>query len=477
MPHTLLAFGSISFGFVCIIFSFFRYRKSDYNTSALLLVLAAFVLRVFTASDMYLHEWDERYHALVAKHLMDNWLMPTLYTRPLLPYSYQNWSLCYIWLHKQPLPLWSMALSMKLLGVNEMALRVPSVIVSSISVYLTYLIAAKLFSEKVGLVAAFFHAVNGMMIEITGGRIATDHVDVWFMFLVESGVLMSVLSAQNKKWLPVILTGVFIGLAVLCKWLPAFIVLPIWLLLNYGKRSLPEILAGMAAILITAMVVFIPWQWYMYTKFPVEYANEMAHNYKHITQVLDGNGGGIFYFFDKLFITLNEFIWVALTYFGYITYNEKYNRANKLMLLVWFILPFIFFSIAKTKMQAYLLFVYPALFIVLAVFGLWLSGKTDNVYFTKAKQVALAVMIILTIRYSVERLKPLQDQSKQLYWADKLRALNAGSDNKVYVNVKHCIEGMFYTDAVMYSYVPSQLQIDSMVKQGYEVVVNNDPDL
>jgi len=36
------------------------------------LILCGFILRFYTASDLFLHSWDECYHALVAKNLIQH---------------------------------------------------------------------------------------------------------------------------------------------------------------------------------------------------------------------------------------------------------------------------------------------------------------------------------------------------------------------------------------------------------------------
>lgn len=75
---------------VCVlgyVLAFQSFRKGHDFPAILLIVLCGFLLRLFTGVDLYLHEWDERYHALVAKNLINHPLLPTLYDHPLLPYD------------------------------------------------------------------------------------------------------------------------------------------------------------------------------------------------------------------------------------------------------------------------------------------------------------------------------------------------------------------------------------------------------
>ncbi|MBP7399885.1 MAG: hypothetical protein KA954_09890, partial [Chitinophagales bacterium] len=83
----------------------------------LILFFGALGIRIlFNSFFPYLHDWDERFHALVAKNMMTHPFTPMLRANPVLPYDETSWTDGHIWLHKQPLFLWQMALSMKIFG-------------------------------------------------------------------------------------------------------------------------------------------------------------------------------------------------------------------------------------------------------------------------------------------------------------------------------------------------------------------------
>jgi len=80
--------------------------------SIVILFFGSLMLGVFVALlDPFLVLWDEQYHALVAKNMIEHPLMPMLYVNPILDYDYRNWLGNHIWLHKQPLFLWQMAVA------------------------------------------------------------------------------------------------------------------------------------------------------------------------------------------------------------------------------------------------------------------------------------------------------------------------------------------------------------------------------
>ncbi|HDR68149.1 MAG TPA: glycosyltransferase family 39 protein, partial [Bacteroidaceae bacterium] len=210
--------------------AFRQFRRQRILVSIILLMICGLILRFYAASDLYLHQWDERYHALVAKNMIEQPFKPVLYADPVLSYDYKNWSANHIWVHKQPFPLWTMALSMSVFGTNEIALRLPSIILTTLGIWVTFAIGWSLFNKRVGFIAAFLYSVHGLIIELTAGRVATDHIDVFFLFFIQLAVWLAIKFARDKKPLFNVLCGTSIGIAILSKWLPALIVLPIWLL-------------------------------------------------------------------------------------------------------------------------------------------------------------------------------------------------------------------------------------------------------
>jgi len=113
------------------------------------------------AVDPFLQDWDERFHALVAKNLIHHPLTPMLRLDPIMAFKIEDWCCNHIWVHKQPLFLWQMALSMKLFGVNEVAMRLPSVIMGTISIYFVYDLANRWIKNiDISFVAALLFAVS-----------------------------------------------------------------------------------------------------------------------------------------------------------------------------------------------------------------------------------------------------------------------------------------------------------------------------
>ena len=101
-------------------------------------LLLGFYLRFTAANHSYISQWDEAYHAVVAKNMLSNPLKPVLYKNPIFEYNYKDWGHNHIWLHKPPVTLWLMALSIYIAGDEEIIFRMPSVILSTLSIFITF---------------------------------------------------------------------------------------------------------------------------------------------------------------------------------------------------------------------------------------------------------------------------------------------------------------------------------------------------
>jgi 4-amino-4-deoxy-L-arabinose transferase len=457
-------------------FAAWRYQRSgNFRWALLILVACGVILRVYISSDLVLHQWDERYHALVARNLIIHPFRPTLYEHPLLPYDLQNWAGNHIWLHKQPLPLWGMAISMRIFGVNEIALRIPSILLSSLGIWLTYAIGSYLSDRRTGFLAAFLFSINGLILELTGGRVATDHIDIFFLFFIQLAIFFSIRYVRSKRSINNLLVGVALGAAILTKWLTALIVLPVWLLIvtGSGAFSTKRVILQLILVVATCTALFLPWQLYIFSKFPAEAAWESGYNFRHLTEVVEERSGSPWYYINRIRINYGEVIYLPLLWFLWKTARDLKNL-NRLAVTAWFLIPFIFYSFAKTKMQGYLVITSPALFLMTSEFYYMLKDLNKKGVLKWISVVVMALLLLLPVRYSLERLKPFQKSERNPQWSRELRELGReGYENVVMFNYPNYIEAMFYTGYTVYSQVPDQSVISELISEGHTVIINH----
>lgn len=464
---------------ICIIgyISAFVFQKKEKQALSLfLIILCGFLLRIYVASDSWLHEWDERYHALVAKHLIYNLLKPTLYNNPIFEYDYKNWTINHIWLHKQPLALWLIAISLKIFGINTWAVRLPSIVFSTIGIKLTYDIAKALYNDSVAFLSAFLFSIHGLIIELTAGRVSTDHIDVTFLFFITLGVWSSIKYLNRNKFFYLLLIGICLGFALLTKWLPALIILPIEIYCICQLKGEPIKVVVIKTLFITliAICIFLPWQLYILYHYPIEARWEYAYNAKHFYIPIENHEGTFFYYIDNIRMQYGELIYLAIGLFVYGSIKQKMKP--DILVNVWFFIPLVFFSIAATKMPSYLIIIAPAIFIMTAKIFINIynyTGKNTSIKYI-CRGVAF-LLILLPIRYSLERIKPWDSKSSPQWNNDIQLVKNSKYNNNRYVlvNCEHPIELMFATNCIAYEKSGIPLTSSGIIIADYKMVINS----
>jgi 4-amino-4-deoxy-L-arabinose transferase-like glycosyltransferase len=480
MANQIFGILTVLFCLAGFYFSWKSQAREQFITAVVLLVVCGFALRLYTSSDLYLHSWDERYHALVAKNMIHHPLVPTLYDKPVIPFDHTKWYAGHVWLHKQPMPLWLMAGSMWLFGVNEIALRLPSMLMTTLGIWLTFLLGSYFYNRRTGYLAALFYAMNGLILELTGGRLPTDHVDIAFLFFVELSVVFIILYIQKQRTIFTILSGACLGCAILSKWLPALIILPVWLFMmaESGKFPFKTIAIQFLLLVFVTCLVFMPWQIYIYRAYPVEAAWESSFNLRHITEPLEGHDEPFYYFLGKIMVNYGELIYLSIAWFLW-TWFRRPGDLNKWALGLWFFIPLIFFSAIRTKMQAYLLFTSPVLFMITAEFWHQMAGWRNRIKYPVFINLFLILMIALPARYSIERSKAFSKRERNPGWAIELRALNLTESDPetILFNYPRPVEAMFYTQLTVYQEVPDLMTIRELQGKGYKIMINDDGNL
>ncbi len=312
----------------------------------------------FATIDPYLHEWDEQYHALVAKNLSHDPFNPKLIVHSPVKLGHEMWIYNEIWLHKQPLFLWQMAVSIKIFGANLWAVRFPSVLLHALTALIVYSLGKRFLSRGLAVLACVLFGCSGYFNDFTSGAIGMDHNDVAFVFYVTASFLawFKYRESENKnKW--ILLIGLFSGAAILCKWLVGLVVFSGWgmVLIAENWKNLKNWLDLLKAFGVTILFV-IPWQLYCYVKYPAEYVYEMTFNSRHFTQVIENHGGNWLFYWDGMKDSFGsgELIrWILVLGLILFAYKAIKNRGGWLFAVAVFLVTYVFFTLAATKLQGY----------------------------------------------------------------------------------------------------------------------------
>jgi hypothetical protein len=82
--------------------------------------------------------------------------------------------------------------------------------------------------------------------------------------------------------------------------------------------------------------------------------------------------------------------------------------------------------------------------------------------------VLAAGLVLLPLRYAVERWKPFHQFKEEREVASALRALPSG--RVLVVAAKHPIEAMFYGDRAAYSGLPDPSTLQRLSREGWQIV-------
>jgi len=464
----------IFIGFMLILTGFIFQLKGEYKKAVFSIFLAAVSFRIFAIYlDPFLHDWDEKFHALVAKHLISDPFTPILKPQSILPNDGKDWCCSNIWVHKQPLFLWQMALSMKIFGVNEFAMRYPSMLLGSLMIPITYRISDILTGNKdISFSAALLLCISYYSLDLISGRMGMEHNDVAFCFYILASIWAYLEYLKNKSWKWALLIGIFAGCAILNKWLTGLLVYAGWginILMNLRDKELKHQISKLLLSLLVCASIFLPWQFYVNYRFP-EYAKiERALNLKHITETVEGHEGGYGYYYNLLSWYLGEYVWVLfIVGFIILLLSKKIDRTISIALTIFIIIPTVFFSfIVKTKMPSFVFILAPLAFICIAM-AIY-SITTIKIKSKLPYWIAVCLCMVPVFNYS-----RLQEQfsnddeyrSRKIHNTDVFKQLKTTlpKDIEITMNTKDFedIEVMFYVDNVVsynYSFTESDLAI------------------
>ncbi len=215
------------------------YKKfSSISPRAWLIILlaASFLFRFLRLSTPSSYVFDEVYHVVTArgysKGLKDAY---NPFSSPPEPNT------AYDWLHP-PIAKLVQAGSIKLIGDNSLAWRLPSAIFGTLSIAALYFFSLTLFkSEKLALLAATIFSLDGM--QLTMSRITMNDIFVttfiifaltFFHKVIGSATLRASSEPSKSFKKHLFLTGLFTGLALATKWSAIFL-FPIFSLFSIKK--------------------------------------------------------------------------------------------------------------------------------------------------------------------------------------------------------------------------------------------------
>jgi hypothetical protein len=476
----LLIAGCVFF-FISAIFQ----SRDKQITALLFLILCAISLFSFAALlDPFLNLWDERFHALVAKNLMHHPLKPTLYDEMWVYMPYDQWDRAHVWLHKQPLFLWQIALSFKLFGVSEFTLRLPSVVLASLLIPIFWRTGKLLVNTRVGYLAGVLFITTYYLLEIIAGRQELEHNDMSFLFYVSASIWAFTEYHYSGKRIWIFAIGAFAGCAIMCKWLVGLLIYLGWFafkLLN--NETKPWKWKDLFMSLATTIAVALPWQILIHLWYPTESKLESDYNFLHFTEPLEGHAGDMWYHLDKFNIIYGELASLLLIVGFIFLYRTMKNPKVFWAYVVMVVGIYLFFTLAATKMPSYTLSVAMIVFIAFATLLNYLIEEITS----RIHRGWLKSLIIFTLIFFIGlfRLDPEKLQETHTPWKEEnfysrflihnkaiFTSLNL-PENAILFNLKgvHYVDAMFYTNRPAYNIMPSSELCNELREKNFSIYV------
>lgn len=319
-----------------------------------LLLLAAIALFTFNLGNLPLRDWDEGTIAQVAREIWRaepgtmRWLYPTLGGNP--------------YFNKPPLVHGLIALAYRWGGVNEWTSRLPGALLSAGAVPLLYGIGREIFMQRTPAVMAALIYLT-MMPVVRHGRLAMLDGAVVFFFLVV--LWCGVRSRRDPRWTLGI--GLAIGLIGLTKGMIAILLgaIALGFLLWDAPRLLTSLYLWGGVLL--GMVPLVGWyaaQWLEYG--PMFLGTHVVdQSISRIWAPVDNNAGPPWFYVLEL--AKYAWPWLLFVPLGLQTAWRSRTLSWAKLVLVWSGGYFLVISVMGTKLPWYVMPMYPALALAIAV--------------------------------------------------------------------------------------------------------------
>jgi 4-amino-4-deoxy-L-arabinose transferase-like glycosyltransferase len=239
------------------------------------------------------------------------------------------------YLDKPPMLFWVSSLSMYFFGINDIAFRLPSILMALLAIYSTYKFTMLYYAKEIALLASLVLASSQAMFLITHDL----RTDTMLMAWVILGIWQFSNWLFTKKWISLIMAFVAVAFGMMTKG-PIALMVPIFSFVphilihrNFKLLFKWEYLVGVFIIL----VLLIPMDIGLYQQFDL-------HPEKIMYEKTGTSGLRFFYWTQSFGRITGESVWHENDYFTFLFEN-----------LLWGFLPWILFFIIGLGQEFYTL--------------------------------------------------------------------------------------------------------------------------
>ncbi|MFN4234420.1 MAG: ArnT family glycosyltransferase [Bacteroidia bacterium] len=294
-----------------------------------------------------------------------------------------------MWNTKPPLLIWIQVLFMKIMGVNELAVRLPSAIAAFFTCIILLIFSHRYLKNSwFGFIAVLILITSHGYINLHATRTG-DYDALLTLFTTLSGLLFfSYCEKQNYRHL--YLFFLFTALAVLTKGVAGLLFLPAMLIYSIVRKQLIPLLKnkhfyiGLLSFLGIVVSYYLIREAYNPGYIAAVQENELGGRFLN---VIENHQHGFWYYFNN-FIDFRISNWYLLIpcglVIGFVNKNIKINRITLFSFLMA-ITFFLVISIAQTKLEWYDVPLYPFLAILIAIFIFFVFDLLQNLKWMNQK--------------------------------------------------------------------------------------------
>lgn len=329
-------------------------RAAEIGSRATSILLVLFLASSMVGlSGRLLTAYDEARYAEIARGMLESgdWVTPRLS-------GIEHW-------HKPPLTYWTIAASFAVLGLNEFAARLPSALAAMASVVALYGLGRMLYGRRAGVLGAIVLA-SSLLFNVMGRLATPDMLLTCFTCWAVHFMVRAALHGDRRGSCAV-LRGLFLGLGFMTKGPLIFIFVVVPALVFVAVTQRWKMLRAMKPWLsaATMCVVALPW----FVVVCIQNAGLLNYlvkfqTFERVASDIHGRSGSLLYYVRVLLYGF--FPWVLFLPYAIARGTSLWVRsldeakARGLFLLVLALVPFVFFSLSRSKGLAYLVPALPA---------------------------------------------------------------------------------------------------------------------
>ena len=308
--------------------------------------LALFLAPLVASAPLF--DPDEGLHAAIAQEMVarGDYVTPTFRGEPFLD--------------KPILFFWAEAASLRLVGHNEAAVRIPPLLFGLFGMVTIVALGRVLFGESAGLVAGIVYGT--MLLPLAVSEVAVHDIGL-VPFLCLAALSIAKVVETGNPVLHGVLAGIALGLSILTKGLVGIVFTGIFAACLVARRpsSIVRVTVALTIAVVVAVAVAAPWYLAM------EHAHPGYLHYYFVERHLQGyltatqrHAGRPFWYYVPIVIG------GTLPWAGYLLAAARAARETSLRAALWgwFAIGLVFLSIGESKLVTYALPLFPALALI-----------------------------------------------------------------------------------------------------------------